>query len=115
MRLTGDRILVRPTARSKTTASGLVIPDAYQNESETSGVVVAVGSKQPEDFTVGDTVFFSPHVGQETDAFGERMFILRGEDVLAVMDGPNAESEVEFKHISYGWNPETGQLGVINE
>lgn len=110
MRLTGDRILVRPTARSKTTASGLVIPDAYQNESETSGVVVAVGSKQPEDFTVGDTVFFSPHVGQETDAFGERMFILRQDDVIAVMT-----PEREITHIAYMYDKDTGKRGVINE
>lgn len=94
MKLTGDRILVQPLAPDHKTASGLYLADAYQSESEVSGKVVAIGSGPvtakgvPLDHyvKVGDIVFFSPYVGQETDAFGERMFIMREEDVLAVME-----------------------------
>lgn len=94
IKLTGDRILVRPLVKSDKTESGLFIPEAYQNASEVAGVVEAVGSGpvtakgvQLDHFvSVGDTILFSPVVGQETDVFGERLFIMREQDVLAVVE-----------------------------
>jgi len=97
IKLTGDRILVRPLKKEGRTPGGLYLPDTLYGDMETSGVVIAVGSGPvtakgvPLDHyvQVGDTILFSPISGQETDAFGERHFIMREEDVLAVVEQEN--------------------------
>jgi chaperonin GroES len=94
MRLTGDKILVRPTKKANQTESGLFLPDTLSGDQEVSGTVVAVGSGPvtakgvllDHYVEVGDVILFSPYVGQETDAFGERMFIMKESEVLAVVE-----------------------------
>lgn len=86
MKLTGNKILVKPVEKSKVTEGGIYLPDTIDGDTEVSGTVVAVGTATDGDVKVGDVIFFSPHVGQETDAFGERMFVMHESDVLMVME-----------------------------
>lgn len=91
MKLIGNRVLVRPHTASDKTEGGLFIPDMAQRPSEVVGEVVALGELQSPEVNVGDTVLFSPHAGIETDAYGERMFVMRETDILAVIE----EGQVE--------------------
>ena len=94
VRVTGDRILVRPIVKRLETESGLILPSTILDEPETSGVVVALGhgpvtSKGvPLDHFVGvgDTILFSPTVGQEVEMLGERFIMMKEADVLAVIE-----------------------------
>lgn len=101
VKITGDRILVRPIKKAETSEGGIVLPDTLLGNVETTGVVVAVGSgpvtskgvRLDHFVRVGDTVLFSPTAGFETDAFDEIHFIMREEDVLAVIDTDTEESK----------------------
>lgn len=94
MRLTGDKVMVRPIAHATMTDGGLYLPDTAGQQSEVAGEVIAVGEGPrtkngmllPHNALIGQTVFFSPYSGVEIDLNGERVFVLREDDILAVMD-----------------------------
>jgi chaperonin GroES len=90
----GDRILLKPFSADemKTTASGIIIPDTVSKEKPEQGKVVAVGEGRWEDgkrvpmsIKVGDKVVFSRYGYEEVKLDGEEFYILKEENILAVI------------------------------
>lgn len=94
-----DRIIVKRVEQQRTTASGIVIPDAAAEKPE-QGEVLAVGSgRQLQDGSVrplqvktGERVLFGKYAGQTVKIDGEELLVMREEDVLAVIDPTSADS-----------------------
>jgi chaperonin GroES len=88
----GDRVLVKPIAQEIKTKSGIIIPDTIDKEKPDQGEVVAVGEGRYEDFKiipprvkVGDRVLFSKYSPDEIKVEGEEYYILREENILAII------------------------------
>ncbi|PSM51762.1 10 kD chaperonin (cpn10) [Campylobacter blaseri] len=80
----GKRILVKREEETKTTATGIIIPDNASKEKPSVGEVVAV-SKESEGINVGDTVVFSKYAGSEVNLDGEKYLVLNLEDTLGII------------------------------
>lgn len=83
-----DRVLVKPTAAEEVTASGIIIPDTAK-EKPMRGVVVAVGAGTKEDEMVlkaGDEVLYGKYAGTELDVDGDKMLIMRQNEVMAIVE-----------------------------
>jgi len=91
-----DRVLVKPLAPedlAKKSPSGIIIPETVDKEKPEQGRVVAVGrGKLAEDGTampigvkVGDRVMFSKYGYDEIKIEGEEYYIVREENILAVI------------------------------
>ena len=90
----GDRILLKPLSQDEmnTTASGIIIPDTVSKEKPEQGMVIAVGEGRWEDgkrvpmsIKVGDKVVFSRYGYEEVKLDGEEYYILKEENILAVI------------------------------
>ena len=90
----GDRILLKPFSAEElnTTASGIIIPDTVSKEKPEQGKVIAVGNGRWEDgkiipilVKVGDRVVFSRYGYEEVKHEGEEYYILKEENILAVI------------------------------
>jgi len=91
----GDRVLVKPFGLEEglVTSFGIVLPDSAKEKPE-QGKVVAVGpGKRGEDgkllpiaLKVGDKVMFSKYGYDEIKVDGTEYYLVREENVLAVLD-----------------------------
>ncbi len=90
----GDRVLVSLPPREEKTQSGIIIPETAEREKPEQGKVIAVGSGRvtdsgetvPVSVKVGDTVVFSKYGYDEITVDGETYYILREENILAVIN-----------------------------
>lgn len=80
----GKRVLVEREEETKTTASGIIIPDNASKEKPSSGKVIAVG-KEVEDVKNGDTIVFAKYSGSEVSLDDKKYLVLNVEDVLGVI------------------------------
>ena len=93
-----DRILVKPFTEEdlrkngKKTSLKLILPDSMTKEKSAQGKVLAVGEGKMVDgklmpirVKVGDTVIFSKYSYDEVELDGEEVFLLKEENVLAVI------------------------------
>ena len=87
----GDRVIIKQDDAEQTTASGLYIAQETK-EKPSSGVVLAVGEgkvsdageRLPMPVTVGDRVVYGKFAGQEIENEGEKVVILRADDIIAI-------------------------------
>ena len=87
----GDRVIVKQDDAEQTTASGLYIA-TESKEKPSSGVVLAVsegkmtkdGNLIPVPLSVGDRVVYSKFAGMEIENEGEKVVVMRFDDVFAV-------------------------------
>lgn len=79
----GKRVLVERVEETKTTASGIIIPDNAK-EKPLSGEVKAVGN-EVENVKVGDKVVFAKYGGTEVSFEGKNYLVLNIDDVLGVI------------------------------
>lgn len=87
----GDRIVVKQDEAQETTAAGLYIA-ADSKEKPQTGVVLAVGEGKinnegnhlPMPVKEGDRVLYGKYGGTEVDVDGEKVMILRADDIYAV-------------------------------
>ena len=83
-----DRFLVQPKAAEEVTASGIIIPDTAK-EKPMRGIVMAVGCGSKDEEMVlkaGDEVLYGKYAGTELDVNGEKMLIMRQNEVMAVVE-----------------------------
>ena len=94
VQLLGDRVLVKPDpVTPPRTESGIEIPEAYWYRPEVSGHVTALGDGPraedgtllPHAVSVGDRVVFAAESGHELVVNGDRLIVLREQDLLAIM------------------------------
>ena len=87
----GDRVIIKQDDAEQTTASGLYIAQETK-EKPSSGVVLAVGEGKVSDageclpmpVAVGDRVVYGKFAGQEIENEGEKVVILRADDIIAI-------------------------------
>ena len=88
-----DRVLVKQSDAEKTTAGGIVLPDAAREKPQ-QGTVIATGPGKLLDSGVrgemglkkGDLIFYGRYAGTEIKIDGEEVVILRESDVLAIIE-----------------------------
>lgn len=83
-----DRVLIRPVPAEEVTVSGIIIPDSAK-EKPLKGTVLAVGPGTKEEtmeLKAGDTVLYGKYAGTEVEIDGEKVLIMRQNDVLAVFE-----------------------------
>jgi chaperonin GroES len=89
----GDRILVRREKEDDKSPGGIIIPDNAK-EKPSRGVVVAVGPGKVLDngrlleprVRSGDHVVFGKYSGMEHEVDGDKLVVLREDDLLGVVE-----------------------------
>lgn len=89
-----DRVLVKPIESESKTASGIFLPESAK-EKPVRGEVVSIGpgkrldNGQRAQMSVkkGDTVVYGKYAGTEVELKGEKMLILRENELLGVIAG----------------------------
>jgi chaperonin GroES len=87
-----DRIVVKRVAEEERTKGGLYIPD-QNKEKPAQGEVIAIGQGRrlesgalvPLEVAVGDKVLFGKYNGTEIELDGEKLLILREDEILGVV------------------------------
>lgn len=82
----GKRVLIERVEESKTTASGIIIPDNAK-EKPLNGNVVAI-SKEISDaglIAVGDKVVFGKYAGTELSLDGKTYLVMEDKDILGIL------------------------------
>ena len=83
-----DRVIVQPTAAEEVTASGIIIPDSAK-EKPLKGEVIAVGNGTKDEEMVlkaGDEVLYGKYAGTEIEFEGDKVLIMRQNEILAVIE-----------------------------
>lgn len=83
----GDRVLVEPAQAEQVTAGGIIIPDSAK-EKPLKGIVRAVGGGTKDEEMVvkaGDEVLYGKYAGTEIEIEGEKLLMMRQNDILAVI------------------------------
>ena len=81
-----DRVLIQPTAAEEVTASGIIIPDSAK-EKPLRGTVLATGNGTKDEEMIlkeGNKVLYGKYAGTEIDLDGEKVLVMRQNEVLAV-------------------------------
>lgn len=79
----GKRVLVKRVEETKTTASGIIIPDNAK-EKPLIAEVIAV-SKEVDDIKKGDKVLFGKYGGTEVKLGNDELLVLNTEDILGIV------------------------------
>ena len=94
LRPLGDRVIVKPIAAEESTKTGIILPDTVDKEKPERGEVVSVGpgkrlesgTLEPVSVRVGEKVVFKKYSPDEIKIDGVEYFILREEDLMAVIE-----------------------------
>ena len=88
-----DRIIVERLEEGEQLIGGIIIPDSAREKPQ-QGTVIAVGdgkitkdTRVPLDVKAGDRILFGKYSGQEIKLDGKDVFIMKEDDVLAVIEG----------------------------
>lgn len=88
----GDRVIIKQLEEESTTKSGIIIPDTAKEKSR-RGEVLAVGEGAYDDGKLvpmqvkkGDVVIYREYAGDEFKLEGEKVLILKEEDIIAVVE-----------------------------
>ena len=95
-----DRIIVHRLDEGEQQIGGIIIPDSAKEKPQ-QGTVIAAGNgkskddgkRVPLDVKAGDRILFGKYSGQEIKLDGEDYFIMKEDDVLAVIDDESREEE----------------------
>ncbi len=88
-----DRLIVRRLEEGEQKIGGIIIPDTAKEKPQ-QGTVIAVGNGKvnddgkriPLDVKAGDRILFGKYSGQEIKLDGQEYFIMKEDDVLAVVE-----------------------------
>jgi len=88
-----DRVIVKRMEEERTSAGGIVIPDAA-TEKPIKGEVIAVGNGKilesgeirALDIKEGDKVLFGKYSGTEVKIDGEELVVMKEDDIMAVIE-----------------------------
>ena len=90
-----DRIIVHRLEEGEQQIGGIIIPDTAKEKPQQSTVMAAGngkakdgGQRVPLDVKAGDRILFGKYAGQEIKLDGKDYFIMKEDDVLAVIEGP---------------------------
>lgn len=93
LRPLGNRVMAQRMEEAETTRGGIILPDTAKKKQETAKVVAVGEGKKDKDGTfvappvkVGDTILMDKYSGQEVSIEGEEYMIVRGEDIIAIIE-----------------------------
>src|SRR5438034_4275540 len=88
-----DRIIVHRLEEGEKHIGGIIIPDTAKEKPQ-QGTVIAAGNGKANDgkrvsldVKAGDRILFGKYSGQEIRVDGQEYFIMKEDDVLAVIEG----------------------------
>lgn len=89
-----DRVIVKRLESERTTASGIVIPDAAAEKPDQGEIVAAGPGKRDDsgkliemDVKVGQKVLFGKYAGQAIKVDGQELLVMREEDIMGIIEG----------------------------
>ena len=89
-----DRIIVQRLEEGEQKVGGIIIPDTAKERPQQGTLIAAghgkandAGKRVPLDVKPGDRILFSKYSGQEIKLDGQEYFIMKEDDVLAVIEG----------------------------
>jgi chaperonin GroES len=83
-----DRVLIEP-AKAEEVVGGIIIPDSAK-EKPLKGIVRAAGNGTKDEEMIvkpGDTVLYGKYAGNEIEIDGEKLLMMRQNDILAIVIG----------------------------
>lgn len=93
----GSRVLIKPFTKEELTKKnsfGIILPDAGTKEKSEQGKVLAVGPGEyregklvPVGVKVGDKVAFSKYGYEDINIDGEELYLIKEENILAILKG----------------------------
>ena len=94
-----DRLVVRRLEEGEQTVGSIIIPDSAREKPQRGTVIAAGngtvrddGTRVPLDVKAGDLILFGKYASQEITLDGEPFLIMRGSEVLAVVqDAPTTK------------------------
>jgi chaperonin GroES len=89
-----DQVIVHRLDEGEQRVGGIIIPDTAKEKPQ-QGTVIAAGNgkangngkRMPLDVKAGDRILFGKYSGQEITLAGQEYFIMKEDDVLAVIEG----------------------------
>ena len=88
-----DRIIVHRLDEGEQRVGGIIIPDSAKEKPQQGSVIAAGngkanddGKRVPLDVKAGDRILFGKYSGQEIKLDGQDYFIMKEDDVLAVIE-----------------------------
>ena len=99
-----DRLIVQRHYEGEQKVGGIIIPDSAKEKPQQGKVIAAGngkskddGKRVPLDVKVGDRILFDKYAGQEIKLHGEEYFIMKEDDVLAVVEGHTTKKLAAIK------------------
>jgi len=104
-----DRVVVRRVTAEEKSSGGIIIPDTAQ-EKPMQGEVIAVGPGARDengqivvlDVKAGDRILFGKWSGTEVKLDGEELLIMKGSDIMGIIEGQAATTSHAAKRKSGG-------------
>ena len=99
-----DRIIVHRLEEGEQQIGGIIIPDTAKEKPQ-QGTVIAAGrgkanddgQRVPLDVKAGDQILFGKYAGQDIKLEGEEYFIMKEDDVLAIIEGQTKKKLAAIK------------------
>ena len=95
-----DRIIVHRLDEGEQRSGGIIIPDSAKEKPQQGTVMAAgkgktqnSGKRLPLDVKAGDRILFGKYSGQEIRLEGKDYFIMKEDDVLAVIEGSTTKPQ----------------------
>jgi chaperonin GroES len=95
-----DQIIVHRLTEGEQRIGGIIIPDSAKEKPQQGTVVAAgngktnaTGKRVPLDVKAGDRILFGKYSGQEVRLEGKDYFIMKEDDVLAVIGNPIGKTQ----------------------
>jgi chaperonin GroES len=100
MRPLHNQVIVRRLDEGEQRVGGIIIPDSAKEKPQ-QGTIIAAGNGKTNDkgkrvrldVKAGDRILFGKYAGQEIKLDGQEYFIMKEDDVLAVIDGRPQQTE----------------------
>ncbi|MDR0751734.1 MAG: co-chaperone GroES [Christensenellaceae bacterium] len=87
-----DRIVIQHVEAAETTASGILLPTAAQEKSQTAKIIavgnggIVDGKEIKIEVKPGDTILYSKYAGSEFKLDGVEYVIIKQSDILAIVE-----------------------------
>ena len=99
MRPLHDRVIVHRLDEGEQQIGGIIIPDSAKEKPQ-QGTIIAAGNGKANgngkrvrlDVKAGDRILFAKYAGQEIKIDGREYFIMKEDDVLAVIEGRSKQT-----------------------
>ena len=88
----GDKVVIKQLEKKKKTKSGIVLPSQSKEKPQMAVVIAAGpggmvdGNKVEMAVKAGDKIIYSKYSGTEVECDGEKLLVVRQNDILAIVE-----------------------------